>query len=74
MATKAKTHIKGAKVKEIRERMEKIRLERLVDTFAAHLEDDQDIAEAAFLAGGERKDGRKLLKMIRDKLGFDMTR
>lgn len=71
---KAKTHIKGAKVKEIRERMEQVRLSRLRDTFAEHIADGQDIAEAAFLAGGERKDGRKLLKMIRDGLGFDLTR
>jgi hypothetical protein len=69
-----KTHIKGAKVGVIRERMERIRLDRIRDTFADHIADGQDIAEAAFLSGGERKDGRKLLKMIRDGLGFDMTR
>lgn len=65
-----KTHVKGAKAKEIGQRMRRIRLERMLDTFAEHIEDGQEIEEAAFLAGGERRDGRDMLRMIQMKIGM----
>lgn len=64
---------KGAKAKELSDRMRKRRQARMLDDFAEHLSTGQTIEEAAFLAGGKRKEGREMLHTIRNRLGFDLT-